>query len=108
MKWYAVFINSVAGKTTRKPIPLHTCTEKDFEKFYEPSEIYAKRFQHFRMSGAMQCIDWETSGVEIYGSTSSDNFGSLDINAVPCANGMLLAESDGGVFEEPREDCIWD
>ena len=88
VKWYAVFINSVAGKTTSKPIPMHTCTEKDFEKFYEPSEIYAKRFQHFRTSGAMQCIDWETSGVEIYGSTSSDNFGSLDIIAAPCAIGM--------------------
>ena len=30
VKWFAIFHNQVAGKKTRKPVPLHTCTEKDF------------------------------------------------------------------------------
>ena len=87
---------------------MHTCTEKDFDKFYEPSEQYANRFEYLRQSGSMQCIDWETSGVEFYGSVSSDNFGTLDVNAVPCSMGLELREADGGVYEEPPADCNWD
>ena len=91
-----------------KEIPMRTCTDQDFEKFYEPTENNSKRFNQFRKSGAMQCIDWKSVGLDIYGSYGSDSYGALDVIAVPCHLGMIIKEENGGEYVEPSADCNLD
>lgn len=92
VKWFTIQYIGKENKNTKKAIQMHTCTEKDFAKFYQPSNIFAERFEKLRKSNGMQCIDWEQDDIQIFGSEASGNFGALDIVAVPCHMGMDLEE----------------
>ena len=87
---------------------MHQCTEKDFQKFYEPHQHYTERFRKLQESGALQCIDWESADLAIQGSEASGNYITLDILAVPCHMRMDILESDGGVYVDPPSYCDWD
>ena len=84
VKWFAIYIQGVEGKVTKRAVPMHPCTNAEFDKFYEPSKAYTDRFKGLRKSGSMMCIDWVEADLPIYGTESSGNFGSLDVMAVPC------------------------
>ena len=53
---------------------LHTCTEKDFEKFSTPENKSAAKLERMKKDGALYCLDWDTVGLDVYGhwATSSD------------------------------------
>ena len=38
-------------------VGVHTCTDKDFEKFYKRSKNMEPRFDHLRQLGAWNCMD---------------------------------------------------
>jgi len=54
----------------------------------------------------MQCIDWKNENIEIYGSEASQNYGAIDIMAVPCHMGQLFWKGD--YFVPPERECETD
>lgn len=112
VKWTAEHWSSENSIMTKHVIPMHHCTEKDFEKFHEPIEHSVNRFRQFKENGDLHCIDWKEADVAIWGDRSSGNFGALDIMAIPCHVGMLVYPRDTpdglGVWEEPDPECNWD
>jgi len=53
------------------------------------------------------CIDWDNSGVELFGAESTGNFALVEVVAVPC-NMKLTQDLFGGFEDRIDEDCVWD
>jgi len=53
----------------------------------------------------MYCLDWETEGVQFYGTESSGTFSELDIIIMPC---NIMGTILGGTEDKIPKECIPD
>ena len=68
----------------------HLCTEKDFAKFYEPSEHYSPMITRLKQSQTLWCLD-EPDQIELFGNENTD-FGRLNLMVLPCNFGLRPGE----------------
>ena len=81
VKWAATFIKIDIGRNELKSIPLHPCTDEDFDQFYPVDKRSTRRLNAFKTMPEKQmfCLDWQNTGAELYGenqvtSTDTSNF----------------------------------
>ena len=103
VKWFATFWNFIsADEQTFSEVPMHTCTEDDFAKFYPPDDHSEQQVQEMRDFGAFQCVDWAKSGIILQGGAKKS---LLDISVGPC---HFKETNIGGAEDYIRDDCILD
>ena len=90
-------------------IPIHECTEQDFEKFYPVDAKGEPRLREMRKSPgrSLNCLDWEALEGDLYGEEVTGNIGFIDIVVMPC-NVKLTQKTLGGSEDRIGEECIWD
>ena len=105
LKWYADFGTVTEGVNVNRGVPLHSCTEEEFAKFYTPDRASAERAQSLKELNALQCLDMEAADIILRGSPESNGFSYLDINVLPC---HFMETSIGAKENNIREDCVTD
>ena len=53
------------------------------------------------------CIDWQSSGADLFGAESTGKYGLVEIVVMPC-NVKLDIALLGGLTDRISDDCIWD
>ena len=95
------------GSISSKYFKMHPCTEEDFEKFYPIERRSASIFESFKKDGGLYCIDWQSAGMDLFGSERFDEtYQGIDIAVIPC--GMSYTLPDGSLYEKDENECAWD
>ena len=108
VRWYASYWKKVESELERRLIPVHTCTDADYANFKAPIKSSQKKFDKLKKDDALQCIDWKSEGLELFGDESSSDYGALDILVVPCNVAWPIPRSRGGTDQGVSDECQWD
>ena len=108
IKWFARYIRvkDNINEETRE-IPMHVCTDEDYEKFYPVDVRSAGRLSLLRNEAerGMLCIDWETAEIDFFGVESSGTYSELDVVVMPC---NVMGTPLGGLEDKIPEECVAD
>ena len=75
IKWVAKYRENRDGvNVVEKIIPMHPCSEKEYEKFYEVEPSNANLFEKLRSSSGFYCFDTEAYDFLLYGDKFHGNF----------------------------------
>ena len=58
IRWMAEIHTSQDDQYYKKLIPLHECTERDYEKFLQPDARSKKKVDKLRKNGGLMCLDF--------------------------------------------------
>lgn len=89
VKWFAEHIDSVNGVSTSTEVPMHICTEEDYERFYTPDHKSADWLERTKKKGGMMCINWIDDSVSFSNYETDPKFQSLDIMYLPCTQRLI-------------------
>ena len=103
VKWFAQYVIQVDGKFSYKEIPMHVCTDEEFDRFSPPRKSSQGLVDWYREEKALMCLDW--SGIELYGEDPQDNTRTIDIMLLPCNMRETLL---GGTEDRIPADCNWE
>ena len=103
LKWFADYGLNQDGQWLSEGVSLHSCTEEEMARFYDPDDISAIRVETMKQKGAFQCLDWDTVDIKLQGLEVEDGFRYLDVNVLPC---HFQETQIGGAKDYIRDDCI--
>ena len=107
VKWFARYCIFKNNEAECREIPMHLCKDEDYEKFFPVEERSAEKLNTMRTTPGrgMLCIDWETAGVEFYGTESSGTYSELDVVVMPC---NMRNTALGGLDDNISNECVAD
>ena len=104
VKWFAQYMHQTDGVLKTSEIPMHVCTDKDYESFFDLSPS-SRSLESIKEKGGMMCIDWEENPVLLFHNESQPSFRSLDIMLLPCGQPET---NIGGAVDRIPDDCEFD
>ena len=105
IKWVAKYRENRDGvNKVEKIIPMHPCSQKEFEKFYQVEPSSTNLVEKLRASDGLYCINYEAHDFVLYGDKFHGNFAQLDLQAVPCHQRESAME--GEATDYVRDDCV--